>query len=74
MTTFPKGKIVDTTDIQPGALMHTEFAFYKVVSICGFTSKLTLVCENTIIIWVFSTASKWAPVRIIYFILTILKS
>ena len=35
---------------------------------------LTVVCENTRILWVFPTASKISPVRIICFFLTILKN
>ena len=73
MTTSPKGKTVDTTNLQPGELIHINCAFYKVTSVRGFTSIITVVCEKTIIIWVFPTASKRSPVQIIYFVLPTLK-
>ena len=74
METFSKGTTVDTTNIQPGELIHMEFAFHNVTSIRGFTPMLTLVCANTIIISSFTTASKRSPVGIICFILTTFKN
>ena len=62
MMTFPKGTIFETTNRQPGELIHTEFELYNVTSTQGFISMLTIVCENTRIIWVFTTASKIPPV------------
>ena len=47
-----------------------EFSFYNVTSIHGFTSMLPVVCTKTIMLWVFTTASKIAYIRIIRFILT----
>ena len=58
MTTFPKGKTVDTTNRQPGEIIHMNFAFYNVNSIRGFTSMITVVCSKTKMLWVFPTASK----------------
>ena len=49
--------------------MHMDFAFYNVTSIQGFTSMLTIVYENTKILWVFTASPKMFPVRIISFIL-----
>ena len=72
MTTTNKGTTVDTSNLQPGELVHMDFEFYKVTSIYGFTSILTVVCAKTRMIWVFPTSSKIAPVRIIHFILTTL--
>ena len=51
-----------------------DFAFYNVNSIRGFTSMLTVFCENTRMLWVFPTVSKRSPGRIIRFILTKLKN
>ena len=70
MTTLPKGTTVDTKNLQPVELIHTQFAYYNVTSIQGFNSILNVVCENTIIIWVFTTASKRVSFIIIHFILT----
>ena len=70
MTTTNKGTTVDTSNLQPGELVHMDFEFYKVTSIYGFTSILTVVCAKTIMIWVFSNASKRLPVHIIQFIMT----
>ena len=72
MTTLSKGTTVDTSNIQLGELIHMDFAFYNVTSIRGFTSILTFVCTNTIMLWVFSP--KQSPVCIICFILKTLKN
>ena len=72
MKIINKGTTVETINLQQGELVHMEFAFYKVTSIHGFTSMRTVVFENTRILWVFPSAPKRAPVRIICFILTTL--
>ena len=72
MTTTNKGTKIDTSNLQPGDLVHVEFVFYNVTSSCGFNPIITVVCARTRIIWLFPTASKKAPVRIIRFILTTL--
>ena len=72
MSTINKGKTVETSKLQPGELVLTEFAFYNVTSIRGFTSMLTVVCAKTIMLWVSPNAFKRVPVRIIQFILTTL--
>ena len=69
-TTIIKGTTVDTSNLQPGELIHMEFVFYNVTSIHGFTSMITPVCAKTGMIWVFPTAPKIAPVCIIRFTLT----
>ena len=51
-----------------------EVAFFNVNFIHGFTSMLTGVFAKNIMIWLFHTASKLAPVRIIIFILTTLNN
>ena len=45
------------------------FAFYNVTSIRCFTSMLTVVYENTRMLWVFPTTSKIAHVCIIHLII-----
>ena len=74
MTTSPKGKTVDTSNLQPGEINHMEFYFYSVIYIRGFTSIITVVCANTRMIWALSTTHKRAPVYIIHFILTTLNN
>ena len=74
MTTFRKGTTVDTSNLQPGELVHVYFGFYNKIYIRGFTNMLTVVCEKTIMLWAFPTASKISPVRIIHSVLTILKN
>ena len=74
MTTFPECNTVDTTNLQPGEPIHMQFAFFNVTSIIGFTSILTVVCANNIILWVFPTVKKISPVQIILFILTTLNN
>ena len=66
MTTFPKGKTVDTTNLQSVELIHVYLVFYNMTSVLGFTSMLNILCENTIIIWLFTTASKVYPVRVMF--------
>ena len=71
MTTINKGGGgVDTSNIQPVEHVYIDSAFYNVTSIHGFISMITVVCVKTRMLWVFSTASKRAPVRITQFILT----
>ena len=70
MTNFPKGTTVVTTNLQPGELIHLDFAFYNVNYIWFSTYILTVLSKNIRIMWVFPTASKRSPVRIIRLILT----
>ena len=65
MTTINKGTTVDTSDLQPGEIFHMDFVFYKVTSIQGFTSILTVVYANNRMLWVLPISPKRAPVRII---------
>ena len=51
-----------------------DFDLYNVNSIRGFTSIINVVCEKTIMLWVFPTAYKKSLVRIIHFILTTLNN
>ena len=74
ITDLPKVSSIDTTNLKPVRLINTEFGFYAVTSIRGFTSILTIVCAKTSIIWVIPNAPKISPVRIIIFILTTLKN
>ena len=74
MKTFLKVATVYTNNFQPGELIHMDYAFYNMTSIRGFTSMLTVVCANTIVLWLFPNSSKWAPFCIIHFILTTLKN
>ena len=50
MTTLHKNKTFDTTNLQPGELIHVYLAFYNVNYIWGFTSMLTVLCENTLML------------------------
>ena len=69
-----KGTTVDTTNIQPVEIIHMDLDFYNVTSIHGLTSILTVVYGNTIMLWIFITASKQALDRIISFILKTFKN
>ena len=70
ITTINKDTSVDTSNLQPGELVHMDFTLYNVNNILVFTSILTLVCTKTRIPWVFQTAPKRAPFQTIRFILT----
>ena len=70
----PQRKKVDKTKLKPGELIHMYFALYNETSIRGFTSMLTVVCENNIMMWIFLTESKLSSALIIYFILTIVNN
>ena len=74
MTTFSKGKTVDTNNLQPGELIHMNFAFYNVTFVRGFTSVLTVLCAKTIMLWVFHISYKRYHVYIICFIIITLKN
>ena len=70
MAAFSKGKNVYMKNLKPGELIHMYFALHNVSSVLGFTSVITVLCANTIILWVYPTASKRGPVEIIRFIST----
>ena len=70
MKTINKLTTVDTSNLKPGEIIHMDFEFYNVNSICGFTSMLTVIFEMTRMIWVNPTASKRAPVHTTHFITT----
>ena len=59
--TLPKGTIFDTNNLQQGELINMDFELYYMNSIPGFTSMITVLCLNNIIIWVLSTAPKQPP-------------
>ena len=70
----PKGTTVDIKKLQPGELIHMDFYFYNVTSVYVFTSMLTVAWAKNRKLWIFTTASKQAPIRIIQFILRTLKN
>ena len=74
MTTLPKGKTVDTTNLQPVEIIHMDLEFYNVTSIRGFNSMLNVVCANTIMLWVFPNAPTKSSVHTINLILTTLNN
>ena len=74
MINLPKGTTYDTNNLQPGELIHMDFALYNVNSIRGFTSVLTVVNAKNIMICVLPTAPKRSPVCIIRFILKTLNN
>ena len=54
MKTFPKGTTFDTNNLKPVEVTHMYFAFYNVTYTKGSTSVLTVVCENTRMLWLFT--------------------
>jgi hypothetical protein len=64
MTQVRKGKTVDTSTLQPGELLHIDFAFWDVLSHRGFNAALMIIDTNTRFLWLFCTASKKLPVHI----------
>ena len=74
MKNLLKVTIVKTTKLQPLELIHIELSFYNVNCIQCFTSMITVVCEETIMIWIFTNSNKRSPVRIILFILKTLRN
>ena len=74
MITLPKGTNVDTTKLQQGELIQMDFTLYNVNSIHIFTYIITVLCEKTIILLVFTDAPKHAPVHTTHFILTTIKN
>ena len=70
VTTFPKVRTVDSINLQPGELIHVDFALSTLTSVHGFTFMLTIVYANNIMPYVFHTPTKRSPIRIIRFVLT----
>jgi hypothetical protein len=62
---FRKGKTVSTAKLQPGELLHMDFAFWDILSRRNFTAVLTIVDACTRMLWLFCTASKKPPVHIL---------
>ena len=57
-----------------GEIIHMDFAFYNVTPIRGLSFIITAVCSNTIMLWVFTDATKQSTLCIIRFILTTFKT
>ena len=74
MKILHNGANVYTDNLQLVEILHPNLAFYNVTSIHGFTLMLNVVCANTIIIWISTTASKKELIRIIIFILKTLNN
>ena len=74
MTTFPKSTTVDTTILQPIELIYMDFSLYNLTSFLSFTSMITLLCANNIMLWLFPTVLKIPPVQIICFVLKTFKN
>ena len=74
MKNLLKVTIVKTTKLQPLELIQIELSFYNVNCIQCFTSMITVVCEDTIMIWIFTNSNKRSPVIIILFILKTLRN
>ena len=74
MTGLPKGTAVDTTNLQPGELIHLDLGFYNVTFVCGFNSMFTFLFAKNKMIWVFHTAYKRTPFQNIRFIQASLKN
>ena len=70
MKTSLKEKTVEKTKLQPGELIHMQFAFYNVTYIRGSISVITIVYSKNILLWVFPIESKPFPVCIMRFIQT----
>ena len=63
-----------TTNLQKWELIHMYFAFYNLTSIGEFTSMCNILCENTLMLWVFPIAYKRGHLCIISLILTTLEN
>jgi hypothetical protein len=73
MTQVRKGKTMDTTDLRPGEVLHLDFAFWDIPSHRGFTAMLVAIDAKTRKLWLFCTASKNAPIHILWWLFSNLR-
>ena len=70
MTDVPKGITMKTNILSPGELIHIDFCFINVISICDLLCVLLIVDARTRNKWEFATPSKRPPIDILDFFLT----
>jgi hypothetical protein len=58
---------------QHGQLLHIDFSFWNVISVCGFTSLLSVIDGKDRMSWVFPTASKRPPLEILTYLFSMLR-
>ena len=61
ITTFPKGKTFNITNLCQGELIQIISAFYNMTSIWIFTSMFTVLCARTRMLSIFTTAKQKKP-------------
>jgi hypothetical protein len=68
----PKGHTTNTDNLLPGQLLHLDFGFWDTPSHRGFTSMLLIIDAKTRMLWLFCTANKRPPLKILDYSLSTL--
>jgi hypothetical protein len=69
----PKGPTTSTSHLSPGQLLHIDFGFRDITSHRGFSSMLLIIDAKTCMLWIFCTANKRAPIKILSYFFSIMK-
>jgi hypothetical protein len=70
---FRKVNTILTKSIRSGSLLHMYFAFWNVISPCGFTAVFTITYACTRMLWLFCTSSKKPSIHILRWFLAQLR-
>ena len=64
-----KGKLIDTTNINVGNLLHMDITFFDVTSIRGFNCSINIIDAKSRKLWGFLSSAKRLPLRIFKYFL-----
>ena len=64
-----KGKTIDTSDLEPGNMLHIDITFFDITSFRGFNSSLNIIDAKSRKLWGFLSSAKRTPLRIIKYFL-----
>ena len=73
-TKIPRGQTIDASKYAPGFVLQTDFSFFTVESICGFTSNFVAICSDTLYPFGFISRRKRPPIDILKLIVTTLSN
>ena len=60
-----KGKTIDTSDLEPGNMLHMDIMFFDITSCSGFNSSLNIIDAKFRKLWGFLSSAKRTPLRTI---------
>ena len=73
-TKLPQNPSIDVTDFAPGFLLHMDFTFVDVLSICHFTALLGISDAATSYPFGFPVRSKRPPLDVVSWLIRVLRN